>query len=258
MLPITEEKIKSIKILKEKHKFTNAQIAQISGVPYGTVIKILGGVTKSPNFAKLVAIEDALFRFIKEESGSLDYGAVDLHRFSKTIDDYYAQSPEERAELIDGALLNMSAPSIWHQKVTLNMAIAISSYIKANKGPCKAIISPVAVQLDQDDKTMVEPDLIIVCDPNKITDKCILGAPDYVMEVTSKSTRSRDFILKLSKYKNAGVREYWIIDETSQKVYVYSKLDDAEEFAINTYAFTDTIPVGIYEDLQIDMHEIFD
>ncbi|MCQ2521837.1 MAG: Uma2 family endonuclease [Lachnospiraceae bacterium] len=252
-----EERIKNIKSLKEKHKLTNAQIADLSGVPYGTVIKILGGVTKSPNYAKIIAIEEALFNFMKDEAGSMDYGAIDLKRFSKTLDDYYALPTDTRAELIDGYIFDMSAPSIWHQNVIGNMFVEIASYIKANKGPCRAIISPVDVQLDQDDKTMIEPDLVIVCDPEKIKDKCIYGAPDFVLEVTSKSTRSRDFVLKLSKYKNAGVREYWIIDEKSQKVYVYSHLDIDEEFIMKIYSFTDTVPVGIYEDLSIDMNDIF-
>lgn len=252
-----DERIKNIKTMKEKLKLTNAKISELSGVPYGTVIKILGGVTKSPNYAKLIAIEESLLHFMRDESGSMDYGAIDLKLFSKTVDDYYALPADTRAELIDGVIFNMSAPSIWHQNVVGNMFVNIASYIKSNKGPCKAIISPVDVQLDMDDKTMLEPDLVIVCDPDKITDRCIYGAPDFILEVTSKSTRSRDFMLKLNKYKNAGVREYWIIDEKSQAVYVYSNLNDAEEFLMKSYSFTDTIPVSIYEDLNIDMNEIF-
>lgn len=252
-----EERIQNIKVLKEKSGLTNAQIAKLSGVPYGTVIKILGGVTKSPNYAKIIAIEESLVNFIKGEAGGIDYDAVDLKIFSKTIDDFYALPTDTRGELIDGVIFNMSVPSIWHQNVVGNMFVNLASYIKSNKGPCKAIISPVDVQLDMDDKTMLEPDLIIVCDPNKIKDNCIYGAPDFVLEVTSKSTRSRDFVLKLSKYKNAGVREYWIIDEISKKVYVYSFLNSTENFEVNSYEFTDTIPIRIYNDLEIDMNEIF-
>lgn len=252
-----QDRIQNIKEAKEKNHLTNAQIAKLSGVPYGTVIKILNGITKSPNYAKIIAMEESLVNFMKEETGALDLGAINLNLFSNTIDDFYAMKSDKRAELIDGAFFMMSASSIWHQSVVGNMFVTLASYIKSNKSPCKAIISPVDVQLDMDNRTMIEPDLIIVCDPNKIKDKCIFGAPDFVLEVTSKSTRSRDFMLKLSKYKNAGVREYWIIDETSQKVYVYSNLNEQDDFVINTYNFTDTIPVSIYDNLHIDMKEIF-
>lgn len=252
-----EERINKIRAIKEKYNITNKQISMMSGVPYGTVIKILGGITKSPSFTKIVAIEESLNRFIREETGAMDIEAIDLKVFSKTIEDYYALSGDTRVELIDGVFFDMSSPSIWHQKVTLNMAMTFSSYIKSKKGSCKALISPVDVQLDMDDKTMLQPDFIVVCDENKIREKYISGAPDFVLEVTSKSTRSRDFMLKLSKYKNAGVREYWIIDETSQNVYVYYDMDK-DSFKVKTYSFNDTVPVGIYEDLEINMIDIIE
>lgn len=255
VINMIEERINKIKAIKENYKLTNEQIAKLSGVPYGTVIKILGGITKSPSFAKISAIEESLYRFVKEEDGSMDLGAIDLNLYSKTIADYYALPNDTRAELIDGVILNMSAPTIWHQNVVGNMFITISAHIKSNKGLCKAIISPVDVQLDMDDKTMLQPDLIVVCDRDKIKEKCVYGAPDFILEVTSKSTRSRDFMLKLSKYKNAGVREYWIIDETSQSVYVYYDLDK-DDFDFRKFSFEDTIPVGMYDNLIIDMKEI--
>ena len=92
-------------------------------------------------------------------------------------------------------------------------------------------IAPVDVQLDCDDKTMVEPDVIILCDRSKDINRCIYGAPDFVAEVLSKSTRRKDIGVKTYKYANAGVREYWMIDPKDMKVIVYTfaQNDDAED-----------------------------
>ncbi len=87
-------------------------------------------------------------------------------------------------------------------------------------------MSPVDVQLDKDDKTMAQPDVFLVCDQSKNTGRCIYGAPDMVIEVTSPSTRKRDFGKKLGKYVDAGVREYWIVDVKNQKVIVYDLGED--------------------------------
>ena len=92
---------------------------------------------------------------------------------------------------------------------------------KKNKGHCKAFVAPVDVQLDCDDKTMVQPDILIVCDPDKLIKQCVFGAPDFVAEVLSKSTKNKDMNLKLMKYKRAGVREYWLIDTENEKVITY-------------------------------------
>ena len=107
-------------------------------------------------------------------------------------------------------------------------------------------IAPVDVQLDCDDKTMVEPDVIILCDRSKDINRCIYGAPDFVAEVLSKSTRRKDIGVKTYKYANAGVREYWMIDPKDMKVIVYTfaQNDDAED-TVSIFGFQDKIPVGI-------------
>jgi Uma2 family endonuclease len=120
------------------------------------------------------------------------------------------------------------------------------------------LISPVGVQLDMDDKTVVEPDVVIVCNPDKVKDKVVYGAPDWVLEVVSPSSKKRDYILKLQKYQNAGVREYWIIDREKERVTVYTNLDNSEKMEVEIYSFDDKIPVGIYDDLVIDLSEIKD
>ena len=117
-------------------------------------------------------------------------------------------------------------------------------------------ISPVDVQLDCDDRTIVQPDLLILCDKDKYTPARIIGAPDFVAEVLSRSTRTKDIFIKLNKYRNAGVREYWIIDPAKKTVMVW---DFENDDTVNIYGFRDSIPVGIYEgELVIDFSVIDD
>ena len=117
------------------------------------------------------------------------------------------------------------------------------------------IASPIDVQLDCDDKTMVQPDVIVVCDREKIQNRCIFGAPDFVAEVLSESTRKKDLVLKLNKYMTAGVREYWLVDPDRKKVIVY---DFEKEDYPMMYGFEARIPVGIFDgECEVDFQEIY-
>ena len=171
-----------------------------------------------------------------------------------TLDDYYALPDEQRVELIDGVIYDMASPSTGHQGILSEVSWMITNYIKGKKGKCKSFFAPLDVQLDCDNKTMVQPDLIIICDQNQITEKCIKGAPDFVLEILSKSTRRRDCFLKLHKYENAGVREYWMIDPERKRVVVYFfERDDIPVI----YGIADQIPVGIFDgELVIDFTEM--
>ncbi|MBQ9064118.1 MAG: Uma2 family endonuclease [Blautia sp.] len=160
-----------------------------------------------------------------------------------TLEDYLALPDERRAELIDGVIYDMSAPTGYHQLTAGRLYMMIVEWISKRNGSCMPFISPVDVQLDCDDRTIVQPDVLILCDKSKYTPARIIGAPDFVAEILSKSTRNKDIFIKLNKYRNAGVREYWIIDPDKKKVMVWH----FEKEDYETYTFRDTIPVGIYE-----------
>lgn len=145
--------------------------------------------------------------------------------------------------------------TVHHQDIIGELFFHIRYYIKFKNGPCKVILSPVDVRLDNDDKTILEPDLVIICDPGKSDGRRINGAPDLVVEVVSPSSRKRDYLIKLNKYWAAGVREYWIIDPEQEKISVYLFADAEEAFSMKTYSFHDKVPVGLYEDLVIDFNE---
>ena len=175
-----------------------------------------------------------------------------------TLEDYYALPEDKRYELIDGVLYEMTVPTTVHQIIALQMCYQIERFIEEREGNCMTYIAPVDVQLDCDDKTMVEPDVIILCDRSKDINRCIYGAPDFVAEVLSKSTRRKDIGVKTYKYANAGVREYWMIDPKDMKVIVYTfaQNDDAED-TVSIFGFQDKIPVGIYNgELKIDFAKI--
>ena len=157
-------------------------------------------------------------------------------------------------ELIDGQFYDLPSPRISHQRIISNILVKIMNYINDHSGNCLALSSPVGVRLDCDEYTEVQPDIIVVCDEEKIQDRFIWGAPDFVLEVISPSTKSRDYFLKARKYTNAGVREYWIIDFKDEKVTVYVRDEDGE-FNLTTYNISEKIAMTIFPDLVIDMEE---
>ena len=149
----------------------------------------------------------------------------------------------------------MSAPSRIHQKILMFLSKTIANYIDSKDGSCEVYPAPFAVKLfEDDDKTVVEPDISVICDPNKLTDRGCTGAPDWIVEIVSPSTSSHDYIRKLNLYAKAGVKEYWIIDPRTEKVFVYH-LDQADVNA-DSYTFQDKIKVNIYDDLWIDFAEL--
>ena len=165
-----------------------------------------------------------------------------------TVEDIYALPEGTRAELIDGDMYMLAAPGRTHQRILGSMYRKISDYIDVNNGSCEVDIAPFAVFLNEDDRTYVEPDISVVCDPSKLDERGCNGAPDWIVEIVSPGSKRMDYFTKLFKYRTAGVREYWIVDPEKEKVMVY--LFDCGVACM--YDFTDEIPVGIYDgDLKI-------
>ena len=169
-----------------------------------------------------------------------------------TIEDIYALPDGERAELIDGQIYYMAPPSFVHQKISVKLSTKIDNYITEHNGKCEVVAAPFAVFLNKDDLTYVEPDISVICDPSKLNDKGCNGAPDWVIEIVSPSSKRMDYSTKLFKYRTAGVREYWIVDPAKDRTMVCNfEIDDSEE-----YSFKDKVKAGIYPDLYIDFAEI--
>lgn len=165
-----------------------------------------------------------------------------------TIEDIYALPEGKRAELIDGQIYDMAPPSPLHQELVMELSATLRDYVKKKAGPCKVYPAPFAVFLNEDDTTYVEPDISVVCDKSKISHRGCEGAPDFVIEIVSPSSRKMDYSLKNTLYTNSDVREYWIVDPAIKRTTVYRYDDDVAPIII---PFDDYVKVGIYGDLKI-------
>ena len=250
-------KLEEMRARKRELGYTYDQIAELSGLPVGTVQKVFLEITKSPRYDTLQALEKVLkpeqVSMVKETSA---YN-VDIKQGQYTVEDYLRLPEEERVELIDGVIYDMAAPTDKHQIIGNEIYVKFRDYIRKNKGKCITITAPLDVQLDCDNKTMVQPDVVIVCDRSKFKEGRVFGAPDLVVEVLSESTKKKDITIKGAKYSAAGVREYWIVDPKKKRVYVYRY--EEEEFLPVMYTFEQKVPVGIWNDeCEVDFAEIYE
>lgn len=259
---------------KNELGYSCERISDLSGVPLGTVQKIFSRITKRPRFATIEALE----RILKKRTltyndlargddiamvaeTDVKYGAgntavkvrsilqdveegVWSRQGTYTVDDYMKLPDEVRVELIDGVIYEMNSPTGVHQVISMELSVEFSLFIRNNKGKCRVLAAPFDVQLDKDDKTMVQPDILVICSSSQVKDGRGYGAPDLVVEILSPSTKNKDMKIKLRKYEAAGVREYWIIDPYARVIIVYNF---EKENLTAMYTFKDKVPVGIWD-----------
>ena len=168
---------------------------------------------------------------------------------------------EERIELIDGNPVMMAPPKRIHQEVSREIVRQISNYLLGKK--CRVYPAPFAVRLfeqagdhPEDVDTMLEPDITVVCDPDKLDDVGCKGAPDMVIEILSPSTAKHDRNTKFRLYQRAGVREYWIVDPDTKTVQVHL-LEEGQYHSPVVYIDKSAVPVGIWDDFSIDLSQVF-
>ena len=281
-----------IEKLKEKKRtlgYTNEDVARLSGVPLGTVQKVFAGVTKNPRRETVIALAGVLDQDMAEGLQSNEakqlreaskigeslaayytehidgqktetHDGKDINGFKQkkqgeyTIEDYYQLPDDVRAELIDGVIYLMTAPLSEHQLAAGEIYHQLKSCAEEHEMSCIPAIAPFDVQLDKDEKTMLQPDVMIACDEELLRRRGIYGAPEFVLEVLSPSTRAKDQVIKLKKYQEAGCEEYWIVDIENRRVLVY--LFKNENWP-DIYSFDDRVPVGISEGLcEIDFTKV--
>ena len=170
-----------------------------------------------------------------------------------TIDDIYDLPDGTRAELIDGQMYMMAPPNTTHQRILHFLDRSIGNHIAKNSGTCEIFPAPFAVFLDADDKTYVEPDISVICDKNKINNRGCSGAPDWIIEIVSPSSKRMDYYTKLDLYRSAGVREYWVVDPQRKTILVYDMEHDDGPVL---HSFADKLKVNIYDDLHLDFSEL--
>lgn len=254
--------IEEMKKRKKEMGLSNAKVAELADVPLGTVQKVFSGATETPRYDTLLKLEKVFnpgtgaASHVHDAAAPAYIAAPQKQQGEYTLTDYYNMPEDRRVELIDGVIYDLASPTWSHQISIGEIAWEIQSYIKSQNGPCKVIPSPFDVQLDCDDKTMIQPDLMILCDFSKRDEQGIKGAPDFVLEVLSPSTRKKDMNLKCSKYKNAGVREYWMLDCETKTLIVY---DFEHENFGKIFGEYDIVPISVLNnECKINLKELFE
>ena len=249
--------IEEMRQRKKEMDYSCEELAEWSGVSADVVQQILEGDAESADNAVLKWLEETFAgrpaKVIREAQAPY----LEKKRQGEfTVEDYYALPDTRRVELIDGVIYDMASPTSIHQAIGGEVFTQLREYIKKNSGMCIPLYSPIDVQLDCDNKTMVQRDMVIVCNRDKLRKKNVFGAPDFVVEILSRSTRKKDTVKKLQKYESAGVREYWVVDPDKKKVIVY---EFGNEMSSAIYGFEDKVPVGILDGAcTVDFAEIYE
>lgn len=170
-----------------------------------------------------------------------------------TLEQYEALPENKRVEVFDDVVYDMASPSQIHQMLSMELSNILYNYIKSKQGSCQVFNAPFDVKLSDKPLTIVQPDIMIICDKDKLDGKRCNGAPDFIIEIVSPGNPSDDYIRKAYYYKNAGVREYWIVDPRRKTVTI--NYFDGNIVSVQ-YPFDSIIKVNIYDDLYINFSDI--
>ncbi len=179
-----------------------------------------------------------------------------------TYKNYLTWPENERRELIDGVAYDMTpAPSRFHQKILGDLHRQFSNYL--NGKTCEVYLAPFDVRFaeknarDEEVGTVVQPDIVVVCDKSKLDDRGCVGAPDLVIEILSPATAAKDMKEKFALYEKHGVLEYWMVQPLDKTVMVFRSGEDKKYGKPGIYISEDEIKVGIFDDLTIDLKVVF-
>ncbi|NYE57786.1 Uma2 family endonuclease [Carboxydothermus ferrireducens] len=182
-----------------------------------------------------------------------------------TYKDYLKLPEEERGELIDGQFFSKAyaSPSCLHQKTLLELALQIGSFLKTKETTCELYVAPFDVLLAlenetiEDVKNVVQPDLLVICDPQKLTEKGCLGAPDLIIEIVSPTSYRLDYVLKLNLYDKFHVKEYWIVNPETKTVLIYRQDNDQGFGEPEKYTIPSFVSSSVLAGFTISTEQIF-
>ncbi|WKV09583.1 Uma2 family endonuclease [Thermoanaerobacterium sp. CMT5567-10] len=176
-----------------------------------------------------------------------------------TYEDYLNWPDDKRIELIDGQIYSMAPPSRIHQEISGAIYLQFANYLKDKK--CNVYYAPFGVRFseknEKDIKTVVEPDIAVVCDKSKLDNEGCKGAPDLIVEIVSPSSASKDKIEKFNLYEKYGVKEYWIVEPEEKIISVFTLQDNNRYGRPEPYTVGNKIKVSIFDDLVIDLKDVF-
>jgi Uma2 family endonuclease len=188
---------------------------------------------------------------MNEETRMVGEAAREYKRY--TVDEFMSWDESIRAELYDGELRMMANPTTRHQRVLNRINVQLSLFLRGK--PCEVFPAPYGVRLSDREDTVFEPDIIVVCDKTKLDRMMCNGAPDLVVEILSPSSVRYDKIRKYDKYREAGVREYWIVDPDKNTLQANILLDG--RYKAKMYSETDIAPVSVLEGCTVNLAEVF-
>lgn len=255
--------IEKMKNRKKELGWTNQRLADESGVPVGTLNKIFNGTTRYPRDETI----NALTRVMGLDGYEIDRSGIRLSAVRETgvyrtgrkdnratLDTYYSLPHELRVELIDGRLHYMPAPTLRHQSILTALSAKLYSYFADKKKEYHVLAGQCDVQLDCDEYTMLKPDIFVVHGKEALANGvCCMGAPEFVIEIVSRSNPEHDYELKRYKYQNAGVKEYWIVDPVKMRIVIYVFVKDTVPVVCN---FEDKIKAYLYPDFEMDFEQV--
>lgn len=192
-----------------------------------------------------------------------DFNSLDLKK-TYSYADYLTWRFKERLELIKGKIFKMSpAPAREHQSISGALFSEFRTYLKRKS--CKVYHAPFDVRLPKKEKepedkvyTVVQPDIVVVCDQKKLDSKGCLGAPDLIIEILSPATAAKDTKDKFQLYQESGVKEYWMVYPGEKLIEVF-KLDETGKYQLeDKYNRNESIQVGLLGDLKIELVDIFE
>jgi len=172
-----------------------------------------------------------------------------------TYADYCTWDDNVRRELIDGVVYDMSAPTWEHQGISMSLSRQLSTFLQGKA--CNVFAAPFDVRLNanENDDTVVQPDVVVICDRSKQSGTGCVGSPDMVVEILSPASQRRDRLEKLRLYQRFGVREYWIVDPEYKTVSVH--LLEGGKYMISVFGDEGAVPIHILESCEIYLQEVF-
>ena len=172
-----------------------------------------------------------------------------------THEDILSLPEGRRAEIIDGVWYDMATPNYRHQKILAALERKLWEYIEKKGGECEVLFAPFALFLTESKRNWLEPDIMVVCDRDKIKDDGCHGAPDLVIEITSPSTVKKDMGVKLFKYRTEGVGEYWIVNPDKELTTVYNFDENIDKIGGELIGFDEELVSSLYTDFSICLKE---
>jgi Uma2 family endonuclease len=175
-----------------------------------------------------------------------------------TYADYLEWEGPERYEIVNGEAFMMASPTVEHQAIITELLVQFGSFLRGK--PCKVFAAPLDVRLfpeeDRSDDTVVQPDILAVCDRSKLSKGSVDGPPDLVIEILSPSNTQKLMFLKFENYLDAGVREYWVLDPEEKKVQVHVLQDG--RYISSAYKKDAVIPVSVLPPFSLDLKTLWE